>query len=455
MFAVILIVITLVLISIYDTISNYEDPTIKKHAKLLVDNNEQFVQIEKSDLYYKDEMTNNYKELIDSNIKQINQKLKDLGKTGEDIYRIVSLHIESNDIMAYSTSTYDLLEINPEFRTYSNPYTYWENEFSIVVWNDLKDFFIEDVTGRLPANDDEIMISNYLADLLLEVGLKPYGEDDYYKPISYEKLVNLNKYFHFGNDKVKIVGIINYDLSEFQSLKNISWDEYNANLEAYNDIFDDLMYKTKNIYNKFFVNGDFINHININDKVTPNAIWRNELIKTGVLVIENTEDGFLKLLNKFRYDNPITIRSSYSEIVDSAIEITDSFPDISLISKIIFYFVTIFVFLSILVINKFVLSKQELGELKNRRLTKNNIKTMILWNTVSIVIISFTLSFISLICFMHIFKIFVIGDNEILNQAVLLGTRQFVILFLSMIGIGMISYIISIISVKIACKSNL
>lgn len=64
------------------------------------------------------------------------------------------------------------------------------------------------------------MISNYLADLLIKEGLKPYNEDIYYKPASYEELVNSNKYFYFGDvDKVKIVGIINYDLSEFESLK--------------------------------------------------------------------------------------------------------------------------------------------------------------------------------------------------------------------------------------------
>lgn len=454
-FAVVLIVITLISISVYDAMLNYEDPIIKNHTQLLVNNNEQFVQIEKSDLYYKDDMTINYKKLTEADVKQINQKLKEMSKTGKNIYKIASLNLDSNDVMGYATSIYDLFEINPEFRASSNPYTYWRDEFDIVEWDDFRKFFINDITGRMPANNDEVMISNYFADLLLKVGLKSYGEDNYYKPASYEELIASNKYLHFGIvDKVKIVGIINYDLSEFQSLKNIGWEEYNLNFEKYNSIFDELMYKTKNIYNKIFVNNEFISHLNVNDKNIPGTIWQNKITKTGILVMENSEKGFLKLLNEFRYDNPITARSSYSELVDTAMETIDSLPDISLISNILFYVVIILTILSIIVISRFILSKQDLKELNNQKAKKLCVKEVLLWNIILIAVISVLLSFLSLICLTHFFKTSVIGDNAILNQVFILSIRQFVILFSSMIGIGMISYLISIIKLKITYKNN-
>lgn len=318
------VVLVILVISIFFALSNFDDKGIKNHAKLLVDNNEQFIQIEKSKSYYEADMTMNFKELTDDNVEQINQNLKRMGKTGRNIYRLVALHIKSNDIMADAIGINELLQINPEYQDFSNPYTYWCSEFDIVEWDDFKDFFISDITGRVPANNNEIMISNHLADLLLKAGLKLYEEDNYYKPKSYEELVKSNKYFYFGRaDKVKIVGIINYDLSEFEELKVISWDEFNSDYAKYSPLSQKLSYETKNIHNKIFVNNEFIDNLNVNNESTLGTIWQNKIIRTGILVVENTKKGFLKLLREFRSDEPITAKSTYSEFLDITKE-TDS-----------------------------------------------------------------------------------------------------------------------------------
>lgn len=449
-----LIVLTLISISIYDTVSNYEDPIIKNYVQLLLDNDEQFVQIEKSDFYYRYEITTDYKVLIDNDVKQINQKLKKMNKTGNDIYRIADLHIESNNIMGYAINIYDLLEINPEFRDSSNPYTYWWDEFDIVEWDDFNDFFINDIIGRMPKNSNEIMISNYFADLLLTVGLKPYEEDDYYIPASYEELVNSNKYFHFGVDKVKIVGIINYDLSEFEILRNTSWDELNSNYKKYSDINLELSYRTKNIYNKIYVDKDFISHLKVNDSSTLGPVWQNKVIKVGTLVKENIQSGFEKLLSEFRYDEPITARSTYSELVDSMMKLIDSLPDMSLISRILFCCVIFLIIVSAIVLSRFVLPKRELKELNNQTSKKSDVKKILLCNIALTSVISILLSSISLVFIIYFLKTSMVGDNAILNPLFVLGIRQFAILFLSMIGIGMISYLISIVRIKIAYNSN-
>lgn len=319
-FIIILPVIALLFISLHNIISSCEDPIIKKHVQLLINNNEQFIQIEKSKSYYTNEMTENYQELNDNDIDQINKKLKKLNKTGAIIYKVGKKHIESGDIMAFD-GIFNIMNIKNAFND-SKPYTYQEEQFQIVEWKNFEDFFSTKIIGRIPINNDEIMISNHFADVLITAGIKPYKEDIYYKPPNYKELVTSNKYFHFGiTDKVKIVGIINYNLAEFESLKNISWDEFNSNLKEYSGPLNKLYYKNKNIYNKIFVTTEFINQLTLNNENAPDAIWQNKIIKTGVLITENTKKGFKKLLQEFKYDKPIIAKSSYNELIDDIIQI--------------------------------------------------------------------------------------------------------------------------------------
>ncbi len=452
-FTVVFVVLTLFFISIRDTILHPGDAVIEKHAQLLVDKNEQFVQIEKYK-FENGERDVNLQELTDDTVNQINLELKKMGKTGLNIYQLGNLHIPSNDIISYD-NIYDMLEINPEFYVSNEPYTYRCDEVDIVKWDDFSNFFIEDIIGRTPSNYNEILISNYLAELLMTEGIKPYGENDYYNPTSYEELVNSNKYYYFGTaDKVKIVGIINYDLSKYKSLDGISWDEYNLNSEKYSAISQELSYKGKNIYNKIFVNNDFINHLNVNDENTVDAIWQKKIVKTGVLVMENTKNGFEKLLHEFRYDEPIMTKSTYSEAVDIMMQFTNMFTTMPLLSNILFCIVIILMILSALLISKFVTSKQEVRELKNQKSKILCIKKMFLWNIIPISVISVILSSISLIFVPNFLMPTLMGeDNAILNPFIL-GTRQFGVLFLSMIGIGMISYLILKVRIKIAYKIN-
>ena len=86
-FTILLIIATLGFLSCSDTLSSYN--INKAHAKLLADNNEKFVQIEKYDLYpYGDEIDLYNKELLeleDEDLKYINSKIN------KDTYKIYKL----------------------------------------------------------------------------------------------------------------------------------------------------------------------------------------------------------------------------------------------------------------------------------------------------------------------------------------------------------------------------
>ena len=156
----------------------------------------------------------------------------------------------------------------------------------------------------------------------------------------------------------------------------------------------------------------------------------------------------------YGYDEPIMTKSTYSEAVDIMMQFTNMFTTMPLLSNILFCIVIILMILSALLISKFVTSKQEVRELKNQKSKILCIKKMFLWNIIPISVISVILSSISLIFVPNFLMTTLMGeDNAILNPFIL-GTRQFGVLFLSMIGIGMISYLILKVKIKIAYKIN-
>lgn len=88
----------------------------------------------------------------------------------------------------------------------------------------------KEILGRMPEDNDEIMIHSHLADIFMKVGIGEYIEIDettivkksYYYPKSYEELLNTSKYIKLGSDyKLKVVGIIMDDVDEYEYIKNV------------------------------------------------------------------------------------------------------------------------------------------------------------------------------------------------------------------------------------------
>ena len=102
--------------------------------------------------------------------------------------------------------------------------------------------------GRKPENYNEIVIIKPVADFLIKYGYTLYNETDeevIYKPTSYEEIVNDQKELKFGYTKIKIVGIIDDDLKEFEPLKNVSSNELRT-------IKDEKILKLKEKYDALY-----------------------------------------------------------------------------------------------------------------------------------------------------------------------------------------------------------
>ena len=252
-----LTVCTLLFLSLTDTLSSYN--VEKAHAKLLKENNEEFVQIEKFKYY-------DFNNQDAFNRDQINLTKKDSNlikeKVNSNIYEIYKLKNQFGYL-----NLYDTLKINFVYN-YNDSYERQIYSLDIVVTDSLENITKEKIIGRTPQSNNEIVISSYVADMIIANGIESYDkeinefvEESIYKPKSYEELINSNKRFYFGNKgKVKIVGIINYNLKKYEILKNKEANKLNKEESL---IYNELSNKIENIYNKIYVNSDFLENLEV------------------------------------------------------------------------------------------------------------------------------------------------------------------------------------------------
>ena len=127
---------------------------------------------------------------------------------------------------------------------------------------------LNNLLGRIPIDENEIIISNYMADCIIYSGVQVKNETaiEEYKPKDYNEIINSNKYLKFGDDLyLKIVGIIDSSskLNEYNSFKTETLYDYNLKNDskerkAYNELTDYL----KSEENCIYVSNKFINKQN-------------------------------------------------------------------------------------------------------------------------------------------------------------------------------------------------
>lgn len=115
--------------------------------------------------------------------------------------------------------------------------------------------------GRFIKENDEIIISNYIADYIIKYGIYEYNSNNIFYPNSYEEIVSSSKKFNFGSyNSIKIVGIINYDLNEYESLK--------TEVTAEAALSKSLSRKIDSYLNKVYVNKGFIKNLKTDQENT-------------------------------------------------------------------------------------------------------------------------------------------------------------------------------------------
>ena len=157
------------------------------------------------------------------------------------------------------------------------------------------------------------MISNVLANYIINYGIKTTSGNLH--PKDYSDIINYKGYYYFDDYKIKICGIVDYDLSNFNDLKKISWIDLNNDSLKYQNIFNSFNLEIDGIYNKVYVNKNFVSSFNKMNVETSDNIWQKHLVRTGILVMEDDKDKLFKLFKKFD-TNPYFIKSSYSVLFD-------------------------------------------------------------------------------------------------------------------------------------------
>ena len=254
-FTILLTIITLGFLSCIDTLSSYNFS--ETHAQTLVENNEQFIQIEKKHIML-DEFNTYFDTLLPFDEESKKEVKNKLGKNLYDVYHVY--------IYNEPSSNSNILHIQEDAENY-----YYENPAEIVVTNDINKILKDEIIGSNPKNKDEIVISNYLANKIIKNGIEvhetvykdEFKESKIYFPKTYQEILD-NKYTYYFGDKakIKIVGIINYDLTD--------------NTPEYID----------NVLLKSYVNSDFIDNIIVPSTKTLKTIYELEALTNDNINLE-------------------------------------------------------------------------------------------------------------------------------------------------------------------------
>ena len=417
---VLLISITLLSALFYNFLSNYKEQILKEQIKLLVDNNEEFISIIKSQTYFSGEMSDNYKLLTNEEINAINKKLKKYNLDGYEAYKIINKYADTDSIfISQEHNLFDYLGLKNYIKL-SSPYNIWDGGFSIVKIDSENKFFKRyNIIGTIPKKNNEIVISNYIANLIIKTGIKDYNGNDYF-PKTYDDIVKYDGYLRFGEyNKVKIVGIINYDLSKFDTIKEISWEEFQNNYNLYSETYENLVSKVSNIYKKVFVSNDFLENVKIKPIIEP---WNSSLGKTEIIVPTFNETDYINLFSEFRNDEPIIIQNSYSDDANFSNELIDYIPKIDVINKIMIYVVGIL----------FILSSCSVYAFSKFDKEKNNQKYNILLSYTNILIVCIISFLVTLLIYMIItllFRKLLAPDNIIFNTIMKMNIRDIILIF--------------------------
>lgn len=240
----------------------------ENHYNMLNSNNIDYIEIKKSKDY------GNHKVFLSIDKEDLNNISDKLNSKYNVIYK---LNENSNIIDFFKLNIYQQKDLfNDVPAAEKDLYTIYSSSVKIVETSSIEDLPTNKLIGKYPSADDEIIISNYLADLIISNGIYEYDNNQIFKPKNYDNIISSNKYFNFGKyNKVKIVGIIEYDVSKFQPLKGLYQKSNIKNITSSDlKLNSELSLYTENIYNRVYVNSQFIRNVDFT-QYNPTLIQSN------------------------------------------------------------------------------------------------------------------------------------------------------------------------------------
>lgn len=264
------------------------------HAKYMKQEGQSYIQIEKKAYQDSADYKGANTHLNNKDIQNINGILN--RKDYDIVYRFSNEYANLNII--------DVMNLNIILDIENDKTDVYLTSFTPEIVEIDSTFSKEKIIGNIPTAYNEIVISNYLADLIIQYGIKTGEQDEYgmyekFYPSNYDELVNASKKFTFGNiENIKIVGIIEYDMDKFQVLKN--YKKYGGSL------VEDLSYLAHFIYNKIYVKEGFIDFYNDTDANLLSLDYEYELSSNDVEFRDFLSDTSINYLNnQIEYYNGI------------------------------------------------------------------------------------------------------------------------------------------------------
>ncbi len=248
LFTIILIIFTLGFLSCSDTLSSYNYN--KELGKTFKEKNEEYFLVENNYLYYDSYGSLDKIPMILTEEKE--EKIKKEIK-GEP-YKVYDF---------YETTCYGKCSVESTLKIDNKEFTDMYGYTKVIV-DDTLSSINEEIIGKNSVSDNEIVISNYIADKIIRNGIyvhelvvdTEFKKSNIFEPKTYEDIINTNYTYYFGElGKVKIVGIINYKI-----------DEKDTNL-------------IENLYSNIYISSSFIENLetyegsSLNSKYYYNAVY--------------------------------------------------------------------------------------------------------------------------------------------------------------------------------------
>ena len=304
------------------------------------------------------------------------------------------------------------------------------------------------IIGNEPINENEIMISELLAEKIIFHGIKnQYGEEQQFK----NKKELLNQVVSFSGIPVKITGIIKQDLEKYMILKNYelwSHGETEKNKLIYKELnfLNEISYMSEIIY----VKPNFNNYISQFDE-------QKEVEVAIPTFIESTnikdQKEYLNILNN--KNKKITLRNiEYEDLTNGTIysysinHYLKKYYKVFLIIKYLLPIIIILLLIEVNSIHQIIIkkNKKDLLQLKVLKLSDKSITKIISKSIIYLILLSLLLSLV-------ITKVIAIVLNEIATSKVEFYFKPFNINVNSIFLIVIIILVIHLIT-KFSVKKN-
>ena len=275
--AVIAILITLSLSSFAFFFQLIKYDINKTHAQTMVNQNETRMEITK---VIKDQNFTTASPVITFTNSEVNEVKSKINYDMVEINKVV----EDNNYLEISYA----YSFNPN-NDDTNNYAYYQLDTSttlFVTYNEeqLKEL---DLLGRMPINSHEIIINKVYADYIIKNGILIITNDKNgniiqkeYFPTSYDELIASNVKIIFGSSYLNIVGIIDEDMSKYESLKNTLYDDIQIKPS---ELFNEFKTKYTSKLSEVIVNDNFFESLNLQE----NFVMSNDFYKIAYVFNSN------------------------------------------------------------------------------------------------------------------------------------------------------------------------